>query len=332
MRAFAVLSFGDQPELVDLPIPAADGGFRVRVNIAGVNPVDHKMVGRLTAGSSFPFVLGVDFAGVLEEVPPSEMELRVGDRVFGMARQHGSYAEYTALPASSPNLPTPIARIPDDVTDEQAAALPVAAVAAIGSLELLGTGAGQRLVVTGAAGAVGGYAVQMAKHRGAHVIATVRSAARGLPSAGRTAGVFPKSGADEARRLGADEVFESGDGDVVTAILAAHPDGVDAVLDNVSDEVATRRDAELLGPGRRLVSTVHAADESWFADHQITARNISGPANPFASPAGLSELARLVADGTIDARVRTVVPLDEALQIHDRLRQGGLSGKALIRI
>ncbi len=314
MRAFAVLSFGDQPELVDLPIPAADGGYRVRVRIAGVNPVDHKMVGRLTAESSFPFVLGVDFAGVLEEVPPGETDLRVGDRVFGMARRHGSYAEYTALPASSPNLPTPIARIPDAVTDEQAAALPVAAVAALGSLDLLDTGAGQRLVVTGAAGAVGGYAVQIAKRRGAHVIATVRS------------------GADEARRLGADEVFESGDGDVVTAILAAHPNGVDAVLDNVSDEVATRRDAELLGPGRRLVSTVHAADESWFADHQITARNISGPANPFASPAGLTELAALVADGTIDARIRTVVPLDEALQIHDRLRQGGLSGKALIRI
>ena len=314
MRAFAVLSFGDQPELVDLPIPAADGGYRVRVRIAGVNPVDHKMVGRLTAESSFPFVLGVDFAGVLEEVPPGETDLSVGDRVFGMARRHGSYAEYTALPASSPTLPTPIARIPDAVTDEQAAALPVAAVAALGSLDLLDTGAGQRLVVTGAAGAVGGYAVQLAKHRGAHVIATVRS------------------GADEARRLGADEVFESGDGDVVAAILAAHPNGVDAVLDNVSDHVATRRDAELLGPGRRLVSTVHAADESWFADHQITARNISGPANPFASPAGLTELAALVADGTIDARIRTVVPLDEALQIHDRLRQGGLSGKALIRI
>jgi NADPH:quinone reductase-like Zn-dependent oxidoreductase len=324
MRAFAVQGLGEQPALLDLPIPAADGGYRVRVNVAGVNPVDYKLVQRLTAESAFPFVLGVDFAGVLEEVPAGETELRVGDRVFGMARQHGSYAEYTALgstspastsPAStSPGLPTPIARIPDAVTDVQAAALPVAAVAALGSLDLLGTDAGQRLVVTGAAGAVGGYAVQIAKHRGAHVIATVRS------------------GADEARRLGADEVFESGDGDVIAAIKAAHPDGVDAVLDNVHDHVATRREAELLGPGRRLVSTVHAADESWFAEHQITAHNISGPANPFASPAGLAELAALVADGTIETRIRVVVPLDEALQVLDRLRQGGLSGKVLIQI
>jgi NADPH:quinone reductase-like Zn-dependent oxidoreductase len=168
--------------------------------------------------------------------------------------------------------------------------------------------------VTGAAGAVGGYAVQIAKQRGAHVIATVRS------------------GADEARRLGADEVFDTGDGDVVAAIKTAHPDGVDAVLDNVSDQDAIRRNAELLEPGRRLVSTTHAADESWFAERQITAQNISGPTNPLASPAGLAELARLVEAGTIDARIRTIVPLEEASQVLDRLHQGGLSGKALIRI
>ena len=288
--------------------------YGVRVRVAGVNPVDFKLVQRLTAESAFPFVLGVDFAGVLEEVPGDETDLRAGDRVFGMARRHGSYAEYTALRSTSLGLPVPIARIPDGVTDEQAAALPVAALAALGSLELLGTGAGQRLVVTGAAGAVGGYAVQLARHRGAHVIATVRS------------------GADEARRLGADEVFETGDGDVITAILAAHPDGVDAVLDNVSDAGAIRRDAELLAPGRRLVSTTHAADESWFAERQITAQNISGPTNPLASPAGLAELARLVGAGTIETRVRDVVPLEDALQVRDRLHQGGLSGKVLIRI
>jgi NADPH:quinone reductase-like Zn-dependent oxidoreductase len=314
MRAFAVRSFGDQPVLLDLPVPEADGGYRVRVRIAGVNPVDYKLVQRLTAESVFPFVLGVDFAGVLEEVPAGETDLRVGDRVFGMARRHGAYAEYTALPAASPGLPTPIARIPDAVTDEQAAALPVAAVAALGSLELLGTGPGQRLVVTGAAGAVGGYAVQIARHRGAHVIATVRS------------------GADEARLIGADEVFETGAGDVVAAIKAAHPNGVDAVLDNVSDQDAIRRNAELVRPGGRLVSTTHSADENWFAERKIAAQNISGPTNPLASPAGLAQLAHLVEAGTIDARVRTIVPLEDALQILDRLRQGGLSGKALIRI
>jgi NADPH:quinone reductase-like Zn-dependent oxidoreductase len=82
----------------------------------------------------------------------------------------------------------PVARIPDGVTDQQAAALPIPAITALGSLELLGIAAGQKVVVTGATGGVGGYAVQMARSRGAHVIATVRG------------------DAEEARRLGAAEV------------------------------------------------------------------------------------------------------------------------------
>jgi NADPH2:quinone reductase len=93
-------------------------------------------------------------------------------RIFGMARTHGAYAEYTGV---APGVNTePLARIPDGVTDEQAAALPIAGITALRSLELLGVTAGQRLVVMGAAGAVGRYTVQMARSRGAHVIATVR--------------------------------------------------------------------------------------------------------------------------------------------------------------
>jgi NADPH2:quinone reductase len=89
-----------------------------------------------------------------------------------MARTHGSYAEYTAV---EPGVKAEaLARIPDGVTDEQAAALPIPAITALGSLELLGIAAGNRLVVMGATGGVGGYAVQMARSRGAHVIATVR--------------------------------------------------------------------------------------------------------------------------------------------------------------
>jgi NADPH:quinone reductase-like Zn-dependent oxidoreductase len=107
------------------------------VRYAGVNPIDYKLLEKLTATSTYPFVMGVDFAGVVERVPTGESDLRAGDRVFGMARTHGAYAEYTAV---APGVKTvvPLARIPDGVTDEQAAALPVAAIAALGSLELLG--------------------------------------------------------------------------------------------------------------------------------------------------------------------------------------------------
>jgi NADPH2:quinone reductase len=312
MRAFAVRSFGEAPAIHDLPVPAADGAFLIRVKCAGVNPIDYKLLGRLTATSPYPFVVGKDFAGVIERVPAGERDFHAGDRIFGMAVTHGSYAEYTAV---APGVKTePLARIPYGVTDKQAAALPVPALTALGSLELLGVTAGQRLVVMGATGGVGGYAVQMARSRGAHVLATVRG------------------GADEARRLGAEEVYDTKAVDVIEALHAAHPEGVDAVLDLVNGKDAIRRDAEILKSGGSLVSTIQAADEGWFAGRKITAQNVGPNLNPSFSPQALNQVARMLADGTITARVRTTVELEGAGQVLEKLRSGGLSGKAVIHI
>jgi NADPH2:quinone reductase len=247
MRAFAIRSFGEPPSVHDLPVPAADGTVLIRVRAAGVNPLDSNLLGRLTAASSYPFVVGIDFAGVAERVPAGDHGLQAGDRVFGMARTHGSYAEYTAA-APGATL-EPVARIPDGVTDDQAAALPIPATTALRTIDLLEVTAGQQVVVMGATGGVGGYAVQMARARGAHVIATVRG------------------DADEARRLGAEEVYDSQAGDVIAALRAAHPDGVDAVLDLVNgpDAIHGRADARRRDdhrahpvhrrPGRRRADT-----------------------------------------------------------------------------
>jgi len=149
----------------------------------------------------------------------------------------------------------------------------------------------------GATGARGGYAVQMARSRGAHVIATVRG------------------DADEARRLGAEEVYEAKGGEVVDALRASHPDGVDAVLDLVNDSEAIRRDAEILRPGGSVVSTIYAANEGWFSERQIKAHNIAENANPLASPQGLNQVARMLADWTITARIRSMVELGGAGQM-----------------
>jgi NADPH:quinone reductase len=312
MRAFAVGGFGEPPSVHELPVPAADGAFLVRVRFAGVNPLDNNLLGRLTAGSSYPFVVGVDFAGVAERVPAGAHGVQPGDRVFGMARTHGSFAEYTAVaPAVAIE---PLARIPDGVADDQAAALPIPAVTALRTVELLEVAAGQHVVVMGATGGVGGYAVQMARSRGAHVIATVRG------------------DADEARRLGAEEVYDSQAVDVIDALRAAHPEGADAVLDLVSGPDAIRRDAEVIRPGGRLVSTIFAADEGWFAERRISAHNHASSANPLISPQGLTTVAQMLADGTITARIRTTVDLDAAGRVLDELRRGGLHGKAVIRL
>jgi NADPH2:quinone reductase len=312
MRAFAVRSFGEPASVQNLPVPAADESVLVRVRFAGVNPLDNNLLGRLNADSSYPFVVGIDFAGVAERVPAGDHGLQVGDRVFGMARTHGSYAEHTAVsPAATME---PLAKIPDAVADDQAAALPTAAVTALRTIDLLEVAAGEHVVVMGATGGVGGYAVQMARSRGAHVIATVR-------------------GDDgEARQLGAEEVYDSQSVDVIDALHAAHPDGVDAVLDLVSSADAVMRDAEVIRPGGRLVSTIFAADEGWFAQRKITAHNHSSRANPLISPQGLTTVGQMLADGTITARIGSTVDLDVAGQVLEELRHGGLHGKAIIRL
>jgi NADPH:quinone reductase-like Zn-dependent oxidoreductase len=208
----------------------------------------------------------------------------------------------------------PLARIPDGVTDEQAAVLPIAGITALRSLELMGVTAGQRLVVMGATGGVGGYTVQMARSRGAHVVATVRG------------------DVDEARRLGAEEVYDINGVDVVDALRASHPDGVEAVLDLVNGSDGIRRDAEILKPGGGLVSTRYAADEGWFAEREITAHNIASITNPLSSPQGLTKVVRMLADGTITTRIRSTVQLDRAGEMREKLRNGTFHGKAVIRL
>jgi NADPH:quinone reductase len=311
MRAFALLSSGEAPALHDLPVPATAVVFLIRVKYAGVNPIDYKLLERLTATSTYPFVMGIDFAGVVERIPTGESNLHTGDRIFGMARTHGAYAEYTAV---APGVKTePLARIPDGVTDEQAAALPIPGITALWSLDLMSVTAEQRLVVMGATGGVGGYAVEMARSRGAHVIATVRG------------------DADEARRLGAEEVYDTETVDVVDAVRKSHPDGVDAVLDLVNGSTAICRDAEILRYGGRLVSTLYAADEKWFAERQIKAHNIASNMNPLSSPQGLTEVARMLVDGKITARIRSRIELDGVGEMLEKLRHGGLRSKIVIR-
>jgi NADPH:quinone reductase-like Zn-dependent oxidoreductase len=312
MRAFAVRKFGEAPAVLDLPVPSDDGAFLIRVKFAGVNPIDYKVVERLTASSKFPFVMGGDFSGVVEKVPAGQSDFHVGDRIFGIARTHGAYADYTAVAPGQKS--EPLARIPDGVSDEQAAALPIAAITALDALELLGVAAGQRVVVMGATGAVGGYAVEMMRSRGARVTATVRG------------------GADEARRLGAEEVFDTKAGDAIAAIHAAHPEGVDAVLDLVNGKDAIGRDADIVKSGGKVVSTIGAVDEKWFATRQIKAQNLLGSENPFSSPQGLDTVARMLAGGTITARIRVTSDLNGTAQVIEKLRSGGLRGKALIRL
>ena len=133
MRAFAVQSFGEAPAIHDLPIPSRQDALVIRVSYAGVNPLDSRLLDRLTANSTYPFVMGIDFAGVVEHVPEGESDLRVGERIFGVAHTHGSYAEYTAV---APDMKAdPVARVPGGVSNEQAAVLPTSGATALRTLD-----------------------------------------------------------------------------------------------------------------------------------------------------------------------------------------------------
>ncbi len=313
MRAYSVMKFGESAGIHNLPIPSSESDLLVRVTYAGVNPVDYKLIERLTAASYFPYIIGVDFAGIIERIPSGELNFKIGDRIFGQARSYGTYAEYTMV---TPGLNTsPFAHIPDGISDEQAAALPVAAITSLGSLNLLNVTAGQSLVVMGAIGGVGGYALEMARSRGLKVIATVRGDSGG-----------------EAYQLGAEEVYNINEVDVFKAIRSNHPEGVDAILDLVNGPNTIIHNTEILKPGGNLVSAIYAADIGWFAERRINAFNIASNTNPISSQQGLNEIAKMLAEGKITARIRSTVDLDKAGTLHDKIKHGGLRGKSVIRI
>jgi NADPH:quinone reductase-like Zn-dependent oxidoreductase len=314
MRAIVVDNFGERGTLRELPDPQpGPDEILVRVTAAGVNPVDWKIRDGLSGQQrAFPLVLGQDFAGVVERTGANVERLRAGQRVFGVARAHGSYAEKTVVPTIVQE--QPVAAIPDGLSDELAAALPTPALTALAAIEWLGAGAGTTLLIAGVAGSVGGHAARIASARGARVIGTIRG---GSP--------------DEARALGAAEVIDASAGDPFAQVKQAHPDGLDLVLDLVNDRETVKKNADIMKPGGKLVSTIHVADEAFFTQRGIRALNIVMNQTPQSSPQGLETVARLVLDGTLRVRIAQESPLAEAVDVLDAVKAGKVRGKAILR-
>ena len=183
-------------EEVDRPEPGPTEVL-VRVAAAGVNPVDWKV----RAGGGFlgepPFTVGWDVAGIVEALGFGVTWLAVGDRVFGMPRfprEAACYAEYVVSPSRQ------LARIPDSLGDVEAAAMPLAGLTAWQALvDTAGTGEGSRVLVLGAAGGVGHFAVQIAKARGGWVAGTATAAKHDF---------LAELGADEAIDYTSEEVCD----------------------------------------------------------------------------------------------------------------------------
>ncbi len=312
MKAMVVEHRGEAGSLKELPVPhPASHEILVRITAAGVNPVDWKSRDR--GDRSLPFVLGQDFAGVVSERGDAVTKYRQGERVFGIAREHGAYAEYTLVPEDDPA--QPVAKIPDSVGDADAAALPTAGLTALGSLEALHAAKDATLLVLGATGGVGGFAVQIARARGTRVIGTGRSANESL-----------------ALSLGIDEFVAYDRQDVVATVKASHGNGIDAVLDLVDDRDGIKAMAELLREGGRIVSTIGAADVEWFAQRKIAAQNLVMFRTPQSSHAGLRTLLELVEQGRVRVMIAGERTLAGALAALDESKSGSVDGKLVITV
>jgi NADPH:quinone reductase-like Zn-dependent oxidoreductase len=313
MRAVVIDAFNQSGSVRELRDPKIEpGSVLVRVTVAGINPIDWKVRAGKAGDRSFPLVLGQDFAGTVERVGDGVTRVGVGDRVFGCARSHGSYAEKTLIGENDHT--SPFARLPGGIIDTTGAALPTPCMTALGSLDILGIGKESDVLIVGAAGAVGSAAVQIAHARGAQVTAVVRPGqSDGLPG------------------FGAQNVVEA-DGDFMEPVRRAHAEPFDAVLDMVSSGDTLKAHLPLYARGGKLVTTIHVADESWFAERGIGASNVAAFETGAASPKGLETIAQMVLDGTLRVQSAAERPLEEAPAVLDDLQSGKLHGKIVLRV
>jgi NADPH:quinone reductase-like Zn-dependent oxidoreductase len=192
-----------------------------------------------------------------------------------------------------------------------AAALPTSGLTALMALEAVNLRHYQTVLVIGATGGVGSYAVQMAARNEARVIATAR----------------PETEA-YIRRLGAIEVIDYTQGDVVAAVKATHPEGIDVVIDVISDRIVLQHISQVLRHGGRLVTTVHNMDKISLArrDIDVIAVDVLG------ATGGLDELARMVDEGGITIPFEHVFPLEAAGSTLAQMKAGDLHGKIVLTI
>ncbi|WP_432989421.1 NADP-dependent oxidoreductase [Dactylosporangium sp. CA-233914] len=318
MRAIAIERFGDTPKLTELPVPEPGSGqIQVTIEAAATNPLDAAIAsGSLAALGEyrFPLTLGMDGAGVITAVGDGVTQFRVGDRVFGQfwsqPLQFGTFAEVCVVQAA-PAFGA-LAAIPDGLPSHEAAALPTAGMTAIGAIDHMEVPKGGTLLVIGATGGVGTFAVQVAAAGGIRVIATA--------SAQIT---------EQVRGLGADEIVVRGAEPLDQALRRLAPGGVDAVLDTVGDRSVMPGVAGAVRNSGMLLSTAFGLDEQRLADQRIRTANYRLD----RKPERLAELARLVTAGA----VRPVIGTNLALEEGPRALAGGgkvtgLRGKTVLRM
>ena len=314
MRAIVVKSFKATPEVVEVPTPQPkDDEVLVRLSVAGVNPFDWRIAdGAMDGqvGHTFPLVLGFDGAGTVEAVGSGIKRFAMGDPVFGQFWQiplgRGTYTHYCAVSEGAP-----IAKKPENLSMEDAAALPTAGMAALGLLEKSGLKARETVLIVGATGGVGQFLTQLAHQRGLCVIAT-----------------GTKADVAVLKALGANSVVDFTTGSVSKQVAELFPGGIDGFLDLASNPAGFSDCAALVRKGGVALTTNYIADEKALA-----ARGVRGGNFMLAANLGLVErLGTSAAAGKLKIPIEQRVPFDEALSAIAASRSGQSRGKTVILI
>ena len=317
MKAIAVEQFGQQPRLMELPVPEpARGEVLVAIEAASINPMDWKIAEGAMDGQMphiFPLIMGFDGAGRVVAAGPGTSRFKIGDRVFGQLWGSevgkGTFAQYAAL-AEEPATGA-MQRIPEGISMRDAAALPTAGMTAMGVLEPAGCTPGQTLLIIGATGGVGSLVTQLAAAAGIHVIATARDDARA-----------------RIVSFGASETINHAEEEVTDALTRNHPDGIDAVLDLAGDQQLCTDVAQHVRDGGAIVSTAFALSDELLGQSRIKATNFWLDQRPVM----LDRISREVAAGRLIMDVEDELDLSETPAAIARKKAGGARGKTVIRI
>jgi len=314
--AHDVLHVGEQPT----PEPGP-GEVRVRLHASGANPSDWKVRrGGFGRGLAAPLVIPhSDGAGEIDRVGPG-VDNRVGERVWiwngQWKRPHGTAAQYIVLPAAQ------AVHLPDAIDYAEGACLGIPALTAVQAVRLARIEPDAVVLISGGAGAVAHYAIQLAKRRGARVISTVSGDAK----------------AAHARRAGADEIINYRTEDVgarVKEITGAH--GVDALIEmDLSANAKTY--PGVLRPGATVVVYGMSANETtlptlWLMGNSITLRLflVYEIAEPDRS-AGIAEIGELLENGRLIHTVAQRMPLQSIAEAHDTVERGEVIGNVVLDI
>jgi len=293
-----VLKYGDVPDPV-----AGPGEVVVDIHAASVNGADWKVrAGSYAPLESFPYILGRDFSGVVSAVGEDVTDLKVGDAVFGVCDvgQEGAYAEKIAVKASI------VARKPDSLSHQAAAALALTGLTALVSIEdTVELKPGETILIQGGAGGVASFAIQASKHIGAHVISTA--------SAGNV---------DYVKDLGADEVIDYNARDFTKVVSDC-----DAVFDTVGGDVAMRSFAVLKPGGRAaFIGSGGQAPESPRSDVRSLRPKVGRDREH------LERIVELVQAGAVRVPEIKTFSLEEAAEAHKISEGRHFRGKLVLAV